>query len=701
MCGIAGIILPDGGQPDRATLDGMTATLSHRGPDSSGCLIVPGCGLGHRRLSIIDLEHGDQPLVCPQTGVAIALNGEIFNFKELRQELKGRGHRFRTASDTEVVLNGYIQWGVCVLEHLVGMFAIAIWDPHKRQLLLARDRMGQKPLYWALLPKATQNHNDTQHQTNTFGTFGTCSSNSNGRSNSRGLIFGSELSVILKNPDISQELDPESLYRYLVFEYVPSPRTMIKGVYKLEPGSCLIYRPDQECTGSITSTTTTTANCSTAKACTTPLDGPLTTNPSINTWWRMEFGKIALPETTASAKGVKWFQNLQEEFTHRLDQAVASQLVADVNVGVLLSGGLDSSAITAAACNHLSPSSLSTFSMGFEDQSYDESGHALAVAKHLRTRHHCGILKRNELLDWTIRAVSRLDEPLADPSIVPTTALAFFSREHVKVVLGGDGGDELLAGYPTFWADRAANQFSALPAPLRHGISAMVNLLPTQEKYFSLSFKARSFLRGAQWPPGLRHQIWLSAFTPNHALGVMSLGLRERVRGVDPLDQVMERFWGGNYQSRCDAMTDFYARFYLADCVLTKVDRATMAASLEARAPFLDHRLVEFLCSLPANTKMQGQQTKVILRRAFENKLPPNIIKRKKQGFSVPVTSLLKHELKELAQDLLSPQSLARQGLFDPEPVQHMLNQHMAGKADMRKPLWTLLAFQLWYQKLG
>jgi asparagine synthase (glutamine-hydrolysing) len=601
----------------------MTRALHHRGPDDEGFLISSyedgtSVGLGFRRLSIIDLESGNQPISNEDGSIQIVLNGEIYNFRELRAELESRGHRFATNSDAEVVVHLYEDDGPACVDRLNGMFAFAIWDEAERRLLLARDRFGKKPLYYAEVD--------------------------------RGLIFGSELKSLLRHPRCPHELDLESLSAYLAVEYVPTPRSIFEGARKLPAGHRLLWQGGR-------------------------ID--------IQRYWELSFGD---GETRRDEEYV-------DEFRALLGDAVRRRLVSDVPLGAFLSGGIDSSSVVAFMAEALPAGAVKTFSIGFGERSFDESVHARRVAERFGTDHHEEVFTAGAMAELLPEVADVLDEPFADASILPTYLLSRFTREHVTVALGGDGSDELLAGYPTFAADRAARIYK-MPRLLHERIVLpLADRLPVSTANFSFDFKLKRFLRGAGSPDDVRHPTWLGSFTPaeQESLLVQSSG--------DPFETLRERYAEAPTSERLERLIYLYATTYLQDDILVKVDRASMACSLEVRAPFLDVELVEFLGRVPPRLKLHRFDTKHLLKRALADTLPAGIAGRAKKGFGVPIAEWLKGELREALEDELSPERLRRQGLFEPVAVQRLLTEHMTGRRDHRKPLWTLFVFQLWHRR--
>jgi len=622
MCGIAGFVNGGNRPAEREVVEAMTAELVHRGPDGHGALAQGPAALGHRRLSIIDVEGGAQPLFNEDGSIWVVANGEIYNETELRPKLEAGGHRYKTRSDTESLVHLYEDLGVDFVDRLNGMFALALWDEPNGRLVLARDRMGQKPLYYAELPGG-------------------------------GIAFASQPKALLKHPQIPRALDPQSLARYLFYEYVPAPYSIWEGIRKLPRAHVLIWER-----GRI----------------------------RISRYWT---GEGPSAETDAPT-----FDEAAEQFWGSFVEAVARHRRSEVPLGVFLSGGIDSSSVAAALCELQPAASVRTFSIGFEDPSFDESQHALQVARFLGTEHHrrtFSIAEVHEILpdvsDW-------LDEPFGDASILPTHLLSRFARESVTVALGGDGADELMAGYPTFEAESAARLYKKLPRPARSLVEAAAARLPVDHRNFSLDFKIKQFLRGAAEPSPIAHQRWLGSFSGPELAALL----------VDPVLDVE-----AEHQAMADAIAPgrdplerslaLYQETYLPEDILAKVDRASMAKGLEVRAPFLDAELVDDIQRLPSSYKYGGRQTKRLLKRAVSGRLPQAIPGRSKKGFGIPVGRWLRGPLAPLLDSLLSPERLRREGLFRPEEVARRIGEHKAGVRDHRKPLWTLLMFQLWQDR--
>lgn len=620
MCGIAGYATFDPrGVADRSAIRGMLSCISHRGPDDEGDYADQGIVLGHRRLSVIDVAGGHQPLFGARASTVVVCNGEIYNYRELASDLRARGHHFRTASDIEVLAHAYDEWELDFLDRLDGMFALALWDGEARRLVLARDRMGEKPLYY------TRTHEL--------------------------LLFASELTSLLQHPDVTVDLDYEALSEYLALEYVAAPRTILRDTRKLEPGCALVLEHG---------------------------------NLRHFRYWRLDPRvqlNIAYDEAVAMLRT-------------KLDAAVHSRLVADVPLGVFLSGGLDSSTVAALAARH---GAIDTFSIGFTESSFDESAYARKVAAHIGSRHHERIFRGEEMQELVPRLPAMLDEPLGDASILPTALLSAFARERVTVALGGDGGDELFAGYPMHQAHRIAGLARLTPAPLRSLAAVAARALPVEHRNFTLPFKLLSFLKGAGAEAPLNHALWMSSFAPAQQQALLTPEAWHRAgAGREAFRAVWDAWRFSEGAPPLARATHLDALTYLPNDILTKVDRASMRVALEVRAPFLARAVVEFAFALPDSFRMRGSTGKRLLKDVARAMLPSEIVDRPKKGFGIPVAAWLAGPLRTFAQDLLSEDSLRRTGIFDPATVGRMLDQHLRKKADLRKPLWTLLVFELW-----
>ncbi len=625
MCGICGWVGSTTSDAP-ALLDRMTDALSHRGPDDRGTWhLRDEVHLGHRRLAIIDPSPaGRQPMTAGP--VTVVLNGEIYNYESLRARLRDSGRTFETGSDTEVLLQGYLHWGLDdLLARLDGMFAFALWDDTDRRLIIARDRMGEKPLYY----------------TEIGGT----------------LIFGSELRALIVHPDVPRDIDSVSLRKYLAYDYIPAPRAMLRGVKKLEAGHMLVWEAGKS---------------------------------AVRRYWDMPSPAAPISDPGAAA-GALW---------EAIRSGVESRLVSDVPVGLFLSGGLDSTAVVVAASELRNPAELPTFCIGFDDPSFDESTHAGAVARHLGTQHHQERLTADVLLSMIPEIVGGLDEPLADPSLIPTHLLARFTRGHVKVALGGDGGDELLLGYPTFGAHRIAQAAAAVPRPLRRAlIEPFVRALPVSDANWSLDYRLKRFVAGLDYPPLARHFAWIGGLLPHEHADLLEPSIYAAAHAADPYDD-LARLTGrwSRPEDPLDLLTYVYARMYLSEGVLQKVDRATMAHGLESRAPLLSQDVVAACARIPAGLKLRRGTTKWILRHALRGKVPDAIIDRPKKGFGVPLTAWLKGPLLPLCRELLDPAELRGQAIFKAEACERLIKEHCEGWKDNRKVLWALMVFQLWHR---
>jgi asparagine synthase (glutamine-hydrolysing) len=617
MCGICGLVSLDGATaPDPAVLAAMNETLVHRGPDSDGCMIDGPCGLAMRRLSIIDLAGGDQPIANEDGRIQVVQNGEIYNYRELMEELRGLGHTFSTHSDTEVLVHLYEERGPSFVEALRGMFAIAIWDGREQRLLLARDRFGIKPLYYRVAG-------------------GTVS-------------FASELKALLRQPGFSREIDAEALESFLAFNSIPSPLTIFKEARKLPAGHLLVAeRADVTIT------------------------------------------RFARPEP-ASADRVRTEGDdlLAEELRDRLRDSVRAHLVSDVPVGVLLSGGIDSAALTALAAAE-SGYRVSTFSVGFEESSFDELAQARLVAERYGTDHHELVL-RPDAVDLLPRLVEAFDEPFGDSSALPTYLVSQLAADSVKVVLSGEGGDELFGGYYTYVADRLAPRVGRAAPFLR----PLVDLLPSSSEKVSFDYKAKRFMRGAHLPPVERHHAWKEIFSPEAQDDLLA---GDRVS--DPVDAYRARYAETEGAPELARLQDLDLGIYLVDDLLVKTDRASMAHSLEARVPLLDTEVAELALALETRQKVRGFSKKRLLRRAMEPLLPREIVRGRKQGFSIPVAAWLRGDLEPFAREVLSPETVERQGCLRPEVVTRVLDEHVSGKKDLSRQIWGLLSFTLWFDR--
>ena len=587
----------------------MSATLVHRGPDSSGKFSDEGVALAARRLSIIDLETGDQPVANENGTVHVVQNGEIYNYRELRRELERAGHSFRTQGDTEVLLHLYEEHGDQFAERLRGMFAIAIWDANHRRLVLARDRFGIKPLYYR--------HADNE------------------------LAFASELRALPRG-----EIDLDALEAFLAFNSIPAPLTIFREIRKLPPGHLLIWE-----------------------------DG------------RLELRRFARPSPLDELREDEEAE-LVEELRSRLRDSVRAHLVSDVPVGVLLSGGVDSAFLAALAAEE-SSEPLRTFSIGFEERSFDELAGARLVAECYGTEHRELVLRPDAALLLPALA-DAFDEPFADSSALPTYLVSQLAANDVKVALSGEGGDELFGGYYTYAADLLAERVGGLARLAR----PLVERLPTSSSKASFDYKAKRFVRAAHLPSLERHHGWKEIFSP---------GLRAELTGrrsaFDPVDILRDRYRETEGADELARLQDVDLGIYLVDDLLVKTDRASMAHSLEARVPYLDTVVTNLALALPTRHKIRGLSKKVLLRKAAAPLLPREIVHGKKRGFSIPAAAWLRGELEPFARQTLSRETLQRQGYFHAAVVTRLLDDHVAGREDRSRQLWGLLAFTLWHER--
>jgi asparagine synthase (glutamine-hydrolysing) len=623
MCGICGIINRERDHGvDRADIQAMCDAIVHRGPDEEGQHIEGPVGLGMRRLSIIDLSSGQQPIYNEDRTAAIVLNGEIYNHLELRRVLQERGHVFRSHADTEAILHAYEEYGEECPNHLNGMFAFAIWDEKRQRLFIARDRIGKKPLYYYFDDKR--------------------------------LVFASEIKSILRLRGIPREIDPRALDAYLTFEYIPAPMSIFKDIRKLPQGHWLMLEGERL---------------------------------RIQRYWRLHY--------RASAKSEA---ELADEFVDLLRDAVKIRLMSEVPLGAFLSGGLDSSAVVAMM-SQTAASGVKTFSIGFDNSTYNELPYARAVAAHFNTEHYEEIITP-DAVGLTERIVRQLDEPLGDFSVFPTLMVSQMARKHVTVALSGDGGDELLGGYETYIAEQTARRYRRLPGWLRRGlIEPAVALLPPTEKKKGLINKSRRFIEGCRLPADLQHVRWMIFLSEAEKRLLYSAALRTPLAAHDPYGFIRQAFTACNSEAPLDQQEYVDIVTYLVDDIMVKVDRMSMAVSLEARAPFLDYRVVEFCAALPPHLRLNGKRSKYILKEAFRGILPEMILNRRKEGFSIPIKSWMKEELKPMMLDFLSPAALQRTGYFEPGYVQQLIGEHLAGKENHSHRLWALLMFQMWHNE--
>jgi len=613
MCGICGFV----GQGELPDLQKMNQAMIHRGPDAEGYWYDHDVKvyLGHRRLSIIDLSDGIQPMLTMDGELVVSFNGEIYNHIELRQELENKGHIFKTDhSDTEVLLYGFREWGSELPNKLNGMWAFVIYDKSKKNLFLSRDRFGEKPLYYTL-----QN-----------GTF----------------AFASELSALIKHSSIITSVSSRSLKKYFAYGFIPAPNSLYRNVHKLPGGYNLFFNID---------------------------------NLTLKAWKYWDF--VLEPfEHIPKNPIIEWGERLRD----LLERSIKRRLMSDVPIGVFLSGGIDSSALTAFASKILGIKKLKTFSVGFQEESFDESRYAQEIANTFHTEHYLEMLSMENAREFLPEIISKIDEPIGDSSILPTYLLCRETKKHVTVALGGDGSDELFAGYDPFHALRLSNLYSKIiPRPLHRAISIVINKLPVSHRNISLDFKLKRTIRGMSYPKQLWNPVWLGPLEPKE-LNELFL---EPIDIEDVYSEAIE-YWESCLQDNLvDKTLQFYTKLYLQDDILAKVDRASMMHSLEVRAPYLDIELVDFVRKIPSEYKFRNGQTKYILKKALEPVLPHNILYRHKKGFGVPIGKWFQDgSLKIRNTPLLYK--------LNHNFLHKKIQEHIQGTKDHKLLLWNLLLLE-------
>lgn len=625
MCGIVGIASNRNEPVSHELVERMCEAVRHRGPDEDGFYLRESVGLAMRRLAIIDLKGGQQPMHNEDKTVWIVFNGEIYNYLELREKLEKLGHSFYTDSDTEAIVHAYEAYGADCPKHLRGMFAFAIWDERREELFLARDRVGKKPLLYAEVDGE--------------------------------LVFGSEFTALLLHPKISRAIDVRALHYYLSFMYVPAPMTAYKEIRKLEPGHTLRWRKR---------------------------DGQIT----IERYWQPDFkDKTSLSEEEAGSR-------LMEV----LREAVRVRLMSEVPLGAFLSGGIDSSAVVALMSQEAS-SRIKTYSIGFEEQDFNELQHARRVAEHVGTDHHEFIVRPNAL-EILPTLVEHYGEPYADSSAVPTYYLSRETRKHVTVALNGDGGDECFAGYYRYAAMRLAETYRKLPGALRRNLlERAIVMLPASDRHRSRTASLKRFVRAASLPKVERYMNWVSVFNTEAKSRLYSTEFSHEVESLHTSELLRPWFSSPNGTGVLDEVLLADTMTYLPNDLLVKVDIASMAVSLEARSPFLDHHVIEFAASLPERMKLRGMTGKYLLKRMLKPLLPAGILGRRKMGFGVPIGYWLRGEMQGMMREtLLSEKALAR-GLFNPQSVRSLIEEHTSGALDHSHRLWTLLMLELWFER--
>jgi asparagine synthase (glutamine-hydrolysing) len=625
MCGIVGIVRRGGQSVEEGVLASMCEAIRHRGPDDDGFYLKDSVGLAMRRLAIIDLAHGKQPIANEDETAWIVFNGEIYNYLELRAKLEKLGHSFRTNSDTEAIVHAYGEFGADCPRHLRGMFAFAIWDERKGELFIARDRVGKKPLLYSLTPAGD-------------------------------LVFGSEFSALLRHPQVSRDVDYEAIHHYLSFMCVPAPLTAFTAIRKLEPGHTLRFTRDGEI--------------------------------KIKRYWEPDFNRKE-----------KWTEEeAGERAVEVLREAVRVRLMSEVPLGAFLSGGIDSSAVVALMSEE-SSERVKTFSIGFEEQDFSELHHARRVAERVGADHHEFIV-RPDAMEVLPTLVEHYGEPYADSSAIPTYYVSRETRRHVTVALNGDGGDECFAGYERYAAMQLAETYRRVPSALREGfIRQLIELMPSSEIRRSRVRDVKRFARAASLPAVERYLRWISVFDSDAKDSLYTDEFRARMRPHRAADFIAPWFARANGAGIVDAALLADTMTYLPNDLLVKVDIASMANSLEARSPFLDHHVIEFAASLPSELKLRGRTTKYLLKKVLRKLVPVENLERRKQGFGVPIGHWFRGEMQGFLRETLLSEKHLRRGLFKPDAVRRLVEDHVAGRADHSHRLWTLLMLELWFNR--
>lgn len=633
MCGIAGFTSFFTEDYDKSqVITTMCEAISHRGPDEWGQNHIDQVSFGHTRLSIVGLADGQQPMTDIQGDLIITFNGEIYNYKELKEKLVKEGFEFRTSCDTEVVLAMYRKYGKECFGYFNGMFALAIWDRRSQEMILARDRAGKKPLFYYL--------------------------------NNGDIVFASELKSLVKHPKFVKKLSAKGLHKFMTYEYIPGPYSIFENTYKLEAGQFMIVSKDKI---------------------------------HKDFYWNY-------PSHQFHGRTVASEEQAVSDIDKLLNDAVRLRLQADVPVGVFLSGGVDSSLVTAVACKQQGKP-IKSFSIYFNEKSYDESEYINLVVKKFGLDHHSEYVSVQDMLGLVGNLGKIMDEPMADASLVPTYFVSKLAASKMKTVLGGDGADEIFAGYPTYLANKLVNIYNIVPYELREFISRSLqqgsSLIPSSNKNMSIDFQIRQFLRGAGVAGEIRFFKWMAGFTEQEKESVLSKEMQHNLLGDFAYEDVGRYLSRVNIHGELDRLLYLSQKMYLTDDILVKVDRASMMNSLEVRAPFLDYRIVEYAASLPERYKLKRFTGKYILKELARKYLPDAIIDRPKKGFGIPLSEWLSGELKPVMMDLLSKDRLDSQGIFEYAGVKTLIDQHASGKLNQRKLLWSLLSFQLWAKEFG
>jgi asparagine synthase (glutamine-hydrolysing) len=630
MCGICGKIYFDPQENvNESLIRNMCESLQHRGPDESGHYVDKNVGLGHRRLSIIDLSTGQQPMCNSRNDIWIVFNGEIYNFQELREDLQQRGYTFLTASDTEVIIHLYNKYGTSCVNYLRGMFAFAIWDTRNQRLFLARDRVGQKPLFYTL-----QNNS---------------------------LAFASEIKALLQDKTVKRALDLEAMYHYLTYQYVPPPATMFKHIYKLPPAHTLLCE-----------------------------NGRIT----LNRYWDLRY----VPKAQMNE------EEIIERLLHLLQESVKLRMISDVPLGAFLSGGIDSS-LVVAMMSQFSSQPVKTFSIGFKEKDFNELPYARLVAEQYQTDHQEFIVEPNAV-DVLPKLVWHFDEPFGDYSAIPTFYVAKMTSQCVKVALNGDGGDESFAGYERYLGFKIVRYYCQLPHKIRAAFLApLLHKFSEKAQYSHILAFLYPHLRRFKFlndlsleTPQYLYTRTMTIFQNNLKLELLSDDVRNRLERLNSLDYMLQYFYTTHADHFTDQMLYSDIMTYLPGDLLVKVDRMTMAHSLEGRSPFLDHKLMEFVATIPPQLKLHNTQLKFILKKIGKAYLPDKILFRKKQGFGVPLGKWFRHELHDMVYDICLSSNLIREGIFKKATVQRILQEHQNGTMDHRHHIWLLLNLELWFR---
>jgi asparagine synthase (glutamine-hydrolysing) len=622
MCGIAGMFGPEGAMSPgerRGLVTQMCSVIEHRGPDDDGFYIDGGLAIGMRRLSIIDLFTGRQPISNEDGSIWIVFNGEIYNFQELRDDLIRRGHTFQTGTDTEAIVHLYEDEGERCVERLRGMFAFAIWDKRERKLFIARDRVGVKPLHYCLVGET--------------------------------LVFASEIKSILQHPAVAREVNLEAISDFLTFGYVPDPASAFRGIFKLEPGHTLTFK-----------------------------DGRLSTRR----YWDFQYNQ------NGGDQSVREESYYTERIRELIAESVRLRLISDVPLGAFLSGGIDSSTVVAMMARQMDRP-VKTFSIGFTESSFDELHYARIAARHFGTEHHefvvtPDVCKIVEEIIW------HHDEPFADVSSIPTYIVSKMAREHVTVILSGDGGDELFGGYDRYLVDRKREVFERIPRLLRR------NLMLKASRALPRATYGKNFLRNIALDSDARYVDSISCFDQDAKRNLLSPNVRHWLEGRDSSDAFRKLLAEPHSSERLDHLLYLDSKTYLPGDILTKVDRMSMAHSIEAREPLLDHKLIEFVQTIPASLKLRGSVGKHILKSAMRGLIPDEIINRQKQGFGVPIRRWFNNELRELLYDTLTDCRTRQRGYFNQKAVEEILEEHRRERRDNSTHLWGLLTLELWHR---